>query len=103
MEKEVKRIVDKIKKEYKPEKIYIFGSFAYGKPHKDSDLDLFIVKNTKKNRGERYMDVGRMILDREMPVDILVYTPGEVKKRIELGDFFVKKIINQGKLVYENK
>ncbi len=40
-EKEIKNITKQIVKKYKPEKIILYGSFAYGKPHKDSDVDFF--------------------------------------------------------------
>ena len=98
--KKIKKIVDQIKKKYKPEKIILFGSFAYGKPNKDSDVDLFIVKKTKETRIKRHLKVDRMLLDRDIPLDILVYTPQEIKKRISLGDFFIKNIIQKGKILY---
>ncbi|MEA2064765.1 MAG: nucleotidyltransferase domain-containing protein [Patescibacteria group bacterium] len=99
-QQEIQKITDQIKKKYKPEKIILFGSFAYGKPTKDSDVDLFIVKNTKETRTKRHLKVDRMLLDRAIPLDILVYTPQEIKKRISLGDFFIKNIIQQGKILY---
>ena len=98
--KKIKKIVDQIKKKYKPEKVILFGSFAYGKPNKDSDVDLFIVKKTKETRIKRHLKVDRMLLDRDIPLDILVYTPQEIKKRISLGDFFIKNIIQKGKILY---
>ena len=102
-QKEIKRIVKQIAEKYKPEKIILFGSFAYGKPNKDSDVDLFIVKKTKKTRGERLMEVERMFLDRIIPLDILVYTPKEIKNRLSLGDFFIQDIVEKGKILYAGK
>jgi len=102
-QKEIKKVVDKIVKNYKPEKIILFGSFATGKSIKDSDVDLLIVKNTKEPRTKRHLEVDRMLLDRDIPLDILVYTPREIEKRISLGDFFVRNIIQQGKILYEEK
>ncbi len=98
-----KKITDKIIKEYKPEKIILFGSYAWGKPKKDSDLDLFIVKKTKTPRGERHIQVDRLLFDRDIPIDILVYTPREVRQRLLLGDFFIQDIVNQGEILYEKK
>lgn len=100
-QKEIKRITGRIVEKYKPEKIILYGSFAYGKPTKDSDVDLFIVKKTKKNLLERGRDVDKILSDRIVPLDILVYTPTQLKRRIKLGDFFVKKILNKGKILYE--
>ncbi len=98
--KEVNRLVGKIKNNYQPEKIYIFGSFIDGKITLDSDVDFFIIKKSEKSRRERHREVSRILIDREIPVDILVYTPTEVKKREKLGDFFIKDILRTGKLIY---
>lgn len=98
--KEVNKYVDKIKKQYKPEKIFIFGSFASGKITPDSDVDFFIIKRTRKPRRERQREVSRILIDREVPVDILVFTPAETERRRKLGDPFILDILNSGKLVY---
>lgn len=101
--REIKKITNQIIKKYKPEKIILYGSFAHGKPHKDSDVDLLIIKKTKKQRTKRHLEIDRMLLDRRVPLDILVYTPAEIKKRLVLGDFFVKNIIQQGRVLYAEK
>lgn len=98
--KEVEKSIDKIKEHYKPEKIFIFGSFARGKITPDSDVDFFIIKRTKKTRRERQREVSRILIDREVPMDILVFTPAETEKRKKLGDPFILDILNSGKLVY---
>ena len=95
-------IVEKLKKEYRPEKIILFGSYAYGTPDKDSYVDLFILKLTRKNRIERFVEVKRIIYNPKIKVVFspLVYTPKEVKKRISLGDDFVKEILEKGEVLY---
>ncbi len=97
---EVKKSVDKIKRLYTPEKIFIFGSYASGKIAAGSDVDFFIIKKTSKPRRERQREVSRILIDREVPVDILVFTPGETAKRKKIGDQFILSILNSGKLVY---
>jgi len=97
---EVKKSVDKIKRLYKPEKIFIFGSYASGKIAAGSDIDFFIIKKTVKPRRERQREVSRILIDREVPVDILVFTPEETAKRKKIGDPFILNILNSGKLVY---
>lgn len=101
--KEVKKNIDRIKKQYKPEKIFIFGSFASGTITPDSDVDFFIIKRTRKPRRERQREVSRILIDREVPVDILVFTPAETERRRKLGDPFILDILNSGKLVYAKK
>lgn len=103
IQKEIKKITQKIVENYKPEKVILFGSFAWGKFTPDSDVDFFIVKKTKKSKLERIYEVDKFLFDRDIPIDILVYTPKEVEERLELGDFFVEDIIKKGRLIYERK
>ncbi|MFZ3073588.1 MAG: nucleotidyltransferase domain-containing protein [Minisyncoccales bacterium] len=97
----IAKISDKIVKNYKPKKIILFGSFAWGKPHKDSDADIFIIKDEDKPQIEMIRDVDRIIADRDMPVDILVYKSAQLEQRKKIGDPFILKIINSGKVLYE--
>lgn len=100
--KEIKRVTDAIVKHYKPEKIILFGSYAWGKPGKDSDLDLFIIKNSGKDPLKRAYEV-RTRIDTDNAMDVLVFTPDEVEKRVQLGDFFINNILTKGKILYEKR
>lgn len=99
-QREIREITRRIVEKYKPEKIILFGSFAWGRPTKDSDVDLLIVKKTPQKFLERQMEVG-LIIDGQLPMDTLIRTPSEVKRRLDLGDFFYGDIINKGKTLYE--
>ena len=99
-QKKIQEIADKIAKKYQPEKIILFGSYAWGRPHKWSDVDLFIVKQSNKKRWEREHELRRKIFPPEMSIGLLIYTPREIKERVALGDFFVKDVINKGKILY---
>jgi predicted nucleotidyltransferase len=57
----VLRIVEQIKEGYEPERIILYGSYACGRPTRDSDIDLFIVKETDKRRTDRFVEVKRLI------------------------------------------
>ena len=76
MNNEVKKflaeIIKKLKKDYKPLKIILFGSHAYGNPKDDSDLDLLILKNTKRRPVDRFVNVKRIIYQ-EFSLGILFY------------------------------
>ena len=106
---QVQTEIDKIKKllvgRYKPQRIILFGSFAWGKPHKDSDLDFLIIKQVDKPRPQReaviYKLLVRYFKNRQMPVDIIVHTPQETKERLSLGDPFIKEVLTRGKVIYE--
>lgn len=97
--KELEQVTNRISTNYCPEKIILFGSAAKGNINNSSDLDLLIVKNTTRNPWDRILDVDKYI-EHNLALDILVYTPNEIKKRIEINDFFIKDIMNNGKVLY---
>lgn len=98
--KKLKVITQRIVAQYDPEKIILFGSYAWGKPNKDSDFDLFIVKKGKGNFLTEQQKV-RKIIDGEIAADILIATPSEVKRKLTFGDFFFREIMKNGKSVYD--
>ena len=94
IEEKINEIKDKIVREYKPEKIILFGSFAWGKPHADSDVDLLVVMESNKSRIERQRDVLGVIHPSHVPVDVLVHTPEELEENInKKGNLFLEDIV----------
>lgn len=93
--------IQKIVDELKPEKIILFGSYAYGTPNPHSDVDLLVILKTNASPKERSWLVSRILLPRPFPVDILVKTPKEVEKALKSGDFFLHEILTRGKVLYE--
>ncbi|OEU58432.1 MAG: hypothetical protein BA871_05310 [Desulfuromonadales bacterium C00003096] len=107
MKEEVKRIlsevVEKLKSEYKPLRIILFGSYAFGNPTEDSDIDLLILKNTNKRRVDRFVQVKKIIYNPnyKIPISPLVYSPKELEERLRIDDDFIKEIIQKGTILYE--
>ena len=99
--KSLRPAVKKIVAELDPEKIVLFGSYAYGTPNPHSDVDLLVVLKTNAPLKERSWKVSRLLLPRPFPVDILVKTPGEIEASLKAGDFFLKEILTRGKVLYE--
>ena len=98
----IKKIIQTIAENYKPESIYIFGSYAWGKPTKDSDLDLFIIKETDEWFFKRPTTVRKPLFsDYPMAMDIFVLNNKEIKTSLKRGNIFLNKILSQGKKVYE--
>src|SRR5262245_37982069 len=95
----IKRIVA----ELKPEKIILFGSYAYGNPTPDSDVDLLVILDTKESYKERYLSVARLLRPRLFPVDIIVKTPKEIEKALKSNSFFTKEIYTRGIVLYERR
>lgn len=98
----ITEILDRILKGYKPKKVILFGSYAYGEPTEDSDIDLLIIKNTNKRPIDRWVEVKRLLRDitRTVPVAPLVYTEKEIKQRIAIKDFFIEEILEKGDVLY---
>lgn len=99
--KSLRPAIQRIADELKPEKIILFGSYAYGTPNSHSDVDLLVVLKTNTSLKERSWKVSRLLLPRPFPVDILVKTPKELETALRSGDFFLKEIMTRGKVLYE--
>jgi predicted nucleotidyltransferase len=92
-----------IAREFQPEKIILFGSWAYGTPDTDSDIDLLVVMPFE---GSPFRQAGT-ILNRViqavgvLPLDLLVRTAEQLEERLAIGDGFVRDILARGKVLYE--
>jgi predicted nucleotidyltransferase len=96
-------IVDKLKRHFSPQKVILYGSYAYGNPEPDSDLDLLIIKETSERFIDRWQAVRRILSDpnRMAPIETLILTPGEITDRIARGDQFIAEIMKKGRVLYE--
>lgn len=97
----IKEVADKIAKEHQPKKIILFGSYAWGEPDHDSDVDLFVVKETENTR-ETAKEIDGSIFPRPFPINLIVYTPAKLKRELNLEEPFVSKITKEGKVLFEN-
>lgn len=97
----LREIVGKIKAGYPPEKIILYGSYAYGHPDDESDIDLLIVKETDASPFDRRVAV-RRIVDLRVPIAFapIVVTPRELAERLEMGDSFFEEILRKGQVFY---
>jgi predicted nucleotidyltransferase len=96
-------IVNKIAQSYNPEKIFLFGSYANGRPNDDSDLDFIIIKNTDLPRHKRGREVRKLLIGAMVPIDLKVYTPSEFDSEQKLRYSFLSSVIEGTKLLYERK
>ena len=99
---QIKQISEQIAREFKPEKIILFGSYAYGIPRQGSDVDLMVIMPFEGRHSEQAIKI-HTALDTLLPLDLLVRRPEEIAKRIEMGDTFIRQIIERGKILYEAK
>ena len=102
LNEELDRIIAVIKRGYKPEKIILFGSLADGKVHEWSDIDLLIVKKTRKRPIERCLEVCRLIRPK-IGIDLFIYTPEEYERLVNERFSFLINILKMGKVLYEKR
>ncbi len=96
--------IERIVSELKPEKIILFGSYAYGNPTQDSDVDLLIIMETNGKNKEMYRAASMLLYPRQFPVDIIIKTPKEVEDALKGGkdnSFFIREIVKKGKVLYD--
>jgi predicted nucleotidyltransferase len=97
--KEIDSIKTQLVEKYKPEKIILFGSAVWG-DGEINDIDMFIIKADVPHYGVDRIRELDMLISRRIAADMLVYKPEEVKERLAIGDPFLKKIFEKGKVIY---
>lgn len=99
----VEEIAERIVNGYEPDRIILYGSHGGDKTHPESDIDLLIIKETSERLANRRIQVEKLLTDRLVSVDILVYTPQEVRYLFSIGSPFVEDIMKKGRVIYMRK
>jgi predicted nucleotidyltransferase len=86
---------------FQPRKIVLFGSYGYGRPTEDSDVDLLVIMDRTRDRGERMSVRILHAIPRDFSLDLLVRTPADVAKRLRWKDPFICEVVEKGKVLYE--
>ena len=100
-EEKIGEAIQRIAHVIRPEKVILFGSFAYGQPTPDSDVDLLVIMESEQSAHARSAQISEILYPRPFPVDIIVRTPQEIAERLALGDCFFQEIMTKGKVLYE--
>jgi predicted nucleotidyltransferase len=95
----IRRYVDRIVERFHPEKVILFGSHAYGRPHLDSDVDLLVVMPAKNEISQSIRI--RQAFHTPFPMDLLVYRPETLAKRLSWNDWFLIEVIEKGIVLYD--
>jgi predicted nucleotidyltransferase len=101
--RQIRAVVDRIVEALHPEKVILFGSYAYGKPTIDSDVDILIVMESDERPAKRAYRAYKAIWGKSFPMDILVRTPMELAHRLEINDYFMEEVIERGQVLYERR
>lgn len=86
--------------EFGAEKVVLFGSYAQGTATEDSDVDLLVICSFQGRSVDKSVEI-RMKLRPRFPIDLIVRTGEKMRQRIEMGDDFIKEILEEGKVLYE--
>jgi predicted nucleotidyltransferase len=97
----INELIARIAAEFNPQRIIMFGSYAYGKPCPESDVDLLVIMETHLRETQQALKI-RQHINPLFGVDIIVYTPTRLEQRLKLGDSFLHEIIEKGLVVYES-
>ena len=98
----IQRWCDTVASEFRPTKIILFGSYANGKATEDSDVDVLVIMPLA--RGTRDVKQAAAIREQvraEFPMDVIVRSPSEIRKRLQQQDSFIIEVIRHGRLMYE--
>src|SRR5713226_354336 len=95
----IRRFARQVAERFQPVKIILFGSYAYGTPHADSDVDILVVMPAR-NQLDQAFRIHTQI-DPPFPVDLIVRTPSNLAWRLAEGDSFLQEVVSKGKVLYE--
>jgi predicted nucleotidyltransferase len=97
----LRQAAQRIVQALRPQKVILFGSHAYGRPTRHSDVDLLVIADTRARPAKRIMAVDRLFWPREYPMEFLVLTPNEVERRLAGFDPFLREVLTKGKVLYD--
>ena len=100
--KDIQATCDDIVREFAPLKIILFGSYAYGTPTEDSDVDLLVVMPIPESQTRRQAVEIRQRILRRFRMDLVVRSPEEIARRVSLNDWFLREITQEGQVLYES-
>jgi predicted nucleotidyltransferase len=100
-QKAIDHVVQQIVERFKPQKVILFGSYARGNPRPESDVDLLVVMDTPLKESQQSLEIRRQ-LDIMFGMDLIVHTPKRLKERVDMGDWFLRDVLKEGKVLYES-
>lgn len=98
--KEIDIFVQEVIRKFNPEKVILFGSHVTEKASSGSDVDLFVIMDTKLKPIAQEVLI-RKEIPRRFPLDLIVMKPRQLARRIKLGDTFINTVVSKGKVLYE--
>lgn len=102
---DIQAIAGQIAEQFKPSKIYLFGSYAHGHPTDESDLDFLVVMNAPDSSKPAFYAASkiRRALPLHIPIDVVVREPADFEARVKGFDGFLSVIADEGLLLYSSE
>lgn len=97
---QIQEYAQRLGEEFSPERVILFGSYAYGQPTLDSDVDLLVITPMEGDAVAKSVEI-QLKLRPPFPLELLVRSPEKVRERLEMGDGFMLEILTKGKTLYE--
>lgn len=97
---QIQAFSQQIANKFQPERIILFGSYAYSQPTEDSDVDLLVILPFEDLPVYKAIEIRRQIRP-TFPLDLMARTPEQIQERLDMGDFFIQDIIKKGRVLYE--
>jgi len=95
----IRRYARQIAEKFDPDKIILFGSYAFGQPHEWSDVDILVVMpaSNQISKAARITNT----IEAPFSLDLIVRTPKRLQRDWEDGDWFLREVLAKGKILYE--
>lgn len=101
-QRDIDTFVRRLVTEFQPQRVVLFGSYARGTPTKDSDVDLLVVMPHQGPPAMKAAEI-RTAIRAGFPLDLIVRSPAAIRARVDMGDYFINDILQQGHSLYEAK
>ena len=98
---QIQLLSDQIAREFQPERIILFGSYARGTAGPDSDVDLLVVMHVEGSRRKKATEIDLSLSDRKIPLDLLVVTPEQFDRDRDMIGTVIRPAAHEGKVLYE--
>ena len=98
---QIQAFVDQVVRRFHPAQVILFGSYAYGRPTEGSDVDLLVILPHRGPAPRKATQI-RLACPRAFPMDLLVRTPAEVRRRVRMGDQFLLEVTSKGLVLHES-
>ena len=96
----IQAFVDEVARRFEPQRVVLFGSYAYGTPTDDSDVDLLVIMRHEGAGVEQAARI-RQVVRSGFPMDLIVRSPAAIRKRVKMGDSFICEILEKGQVLHE--